>query len=65
MTREITPEEAPHGVDSILWSNLGMYFRGQCLCGWETGPSKLIAEIGAEFDEHFDAVSAAARARKG
>lgn len=55
MNEEQNPTELPqeHGVAFIAWNNLGMYFRGQCLCGWETDPSNLVENVGADFDGHL------------
>ena len=45
--------ERGHGPENIYYDNLGEGFRIECLCGWTTGPAKMVADAGDEFDDHL------------
>jgi hypothetical protein len=42
-----------HGIDSVLWSNLGVGWVVECLCGWECSAEGLLENGGREFDLHL------------
>ncbi len=42
-----------HGVDAAGWDNIGEGWFIWCLCGFSTPPNKLMAEVGADFDDHL------------
>ncbi len=47
------PDELQHGVRDVLYDNLGEGWRASCLCGWESGLNRCVADAGEEFDEHL------------
>ena len=41
-----------HGIDCVLWDNIGKGWIIECLCGWSGTTAKKMEAAGRELDEH-------------
>lgn len=56
------PDKPQHGVREVLWNNLANGWWLTCLCGYETRASRLLEDVGREFDEHLAQATGGANA---
>lgn len=42
-----------HGIDSVVWDNLGNGWRFECACGYITSPSPALHESAEEIEDHW------------
>lgn len=49
-----------HWVENTYYDNIGTGYRMECRCGFCTSPCERLEVAGAEMDEHFDTIKAAA-----
>lgn len=46
-----------HGVESVMWDNIGVGYRLTCLCGWTSDLSEKVQWVGIDFDDHLREVN--------
>lgn len=42
-----------HGVEEVVWTNLGSGWVFECLCGFTTSPSPALHEAAEELEDHW------------